>query len=106
MTVSLDSWEKKSNNNELLASEVPLPNITVAWRQAFQGCMAGKQCQGDPGLVPLFALLYLKDTLLSLGLLFHGHKIVIATPGIGSGRRERNKTPRKPSGRCLCEQVS
>lgn len=43
--------------------------------------MAGKRCQGDPGLVPLSALLSLEDTLLSSGLLFHGHKIVTATPG-------------------------
>nr|KAF6335321.1 hypothetical protein mPipKuh1_008004 [Pipistrellus kuhlii] len=40
VTVSLESWEKKSNNSELVASEVPLPKITIAWRQAFQGCMA------------------------------------------------------------------
>lgn len=84
VTVSLESWEKKSNNSELVMSKVTLPNITRAWREAFPDCIAGKQCQGDPGLVPLSVLLSLEDTLLSSGLLFHGHKIVTATPGIVS----------------------
>ncbi|XP_059519036.1 uncharacterized protein LOC132215223 [Myotis daubentonii] len=40
VTVSLESWEKKSNNSELVVSEVSLPNITRAWREAFPDCIA------------------------------------------------------------------
>ncbi|XP_070247041.1 uncharacterized protein [Myotis yumanensis] len=47
VTVSLESWEKKFNNSELVVSEVPLPNITRAWREAFPDCMAALREQRD-----------------------------------------------------------